>query len=337
MITFEVTTKALDTKLNMSSVHTPIPTIPNHMKFVFGGSAGMFATCFVQPLDLIKNRMQVCVVSGPTRPSSASVLISIARNEGFKTLYNGLSAGLLRQATYTTTRLGVYTFLLEKFSNSDGRPPGFLKKAALGMGAGACGAFVGTPAEICLIRMTADGNLPTAERRNYRNAFQAIFRISRDEGVLTLWRGAFPTMGRAMVSNAAQLSSYSQAKQLILQTGYLKDENFNTYVKDGIFCHFLASMFSGLLTAIISMPFDMAKTRIQNMRTIEAKPEFKGTFDVISQVIKHEGVSSLWKGFAPYYFRLGPHTVLTFVFLEQMNGWYKSMVLGQADGKSGGL
>ena len=55
--------------------------------------------------------------------------------------------------------------------------------------------------------------------RNYKNAFEAIFRIARTEGLLTLWRGALPTMGRAMVVNAAQLASYSQAKQLILQTG----------------------------------------------------------------------------------------------------------------------
>ena len=55
--------------------------------------------------------------------------------------------------------------------------------------------------------------------RNYKNAFEAIFRIARDEGLFTLWRGALPTMGRAMVVNAAQLASYSQAKQLILQTG----------------------------------------------------------------------------------------------------------------------
>ena len=61
--------------------------------------------------------------------------------------------------------VGVYTYLFEKFSNPDGSPPGFFKKAGLGMSAGACGAFVGTPAEIALIRMTADGNLPAAERR----------------------------------------------------------------------------------------------------------------------------------------------------------------------------
>lgn len=46
------------------------------------------------------------------------------------------------------------TFLI---SIRDGKPPGFLTKAAMGMSAGAVGSFIGTPAEIALIRMTADG------------------------------------------------------------------------------------------------------------------------------------------------------------------------------------
>ncbi len=85
--------------------------------------------------------------------------------------------------------------------------------------AGICGAFVGTPAEISLVRMTADGRLPEAERRNYKSVFDAILRISRQEGVLMLWRGAIPTMGRSMVVNGAQLSSYSQTKEILLKTG----------------------------------------------------------------------------------------------------------------------
>lgn len=60
-----------------------------------------------------------------------------------------------------------------------------------------------------------------AERRNYKNVFDALFRITREEGLFTLWRGAIPTMGRAMVVNAAQLASYSQAKQALLDTGIL--------------------------------------------------------------------------------------------------------------------
>ena len=100
---------------------------------------------------------------------------------------------------------------------------------------------------------------------------------------------------------------------------------------------FLASMFSGLVTTAASMPVDIAKTRIQNQKYIDGKPEYKGAIDVIMKVVRNEGVTSLWKGFTPYYFRLGPHTVLTFIFLEQMNKQYKIQVLGIKDAKGGGL
>ena len=70
--------------------------------------------------------------------------------------------------------------------------------------------------------------------------------------------------------------------------------------------------------------------------SITGKPEYKGAGDVLRRVINNEGFFSLWKGFTPYYFRLGPHTVLTFIFLEQMNKSYKLHVLG-IQGGSGGL
>ncbi|XP_059084516.1 mitochondrial 2-oxoglutarate/malate carrier protein-like isoform X2 [Tigriopus californicus] len=324
----EVTPNVMSRQTKDAPAPSAPATIPKAMKFFFGGTAGMGATCFVQPLDLVKNRMQIMKKQPGPKPTSLSVITSVVKNEGVMKLYNGLSAGLLRQATYTTTRLGIYTWLFENFSNPDGSPPSFFMKAALGMTAGACGAFVGTPAEVALIRMTSDGNLPADQRRNYKNVFEALARIFREEGLFTLWRGAIPTMGRAMVVNAAQLSSYSQAKQAIMGSGY---------VDDGIFCHFLASMFSGLVTTAASMPVDIAKTRIQNMTIVDGKPEYRGALDVILKVAKNEGFFSLWKGFTPYYFRLGPHTVLTFIFLEQMNRQYKVHVLGQTEAKGGGL
>lgn len=45
------------------------------------------------------------------------------------------------------------------------------------------------------------------------------------------------------------------------------------------------------------------------------------------RVVRYEGFFSLWKGFTPYYARLGPHTVLTSISLEQMNKAYKWLFL----------
>lgn len=69
------------------------------------------------------------------------------------------------------------------------------------------------------------------------------------------------------------------------------------------------------------------------MKMIDGKPEYKGALDVLFKVIRNEGFFALWKGFTPYYARLGPHTVLTFIFLEQMNSAYNEHVLGITGGR----
>ncbi|XP_067617766.1 mitochondrial 2-oxoglutarate/malate carrier protein [Eurosta solidaginis] len=293
--------------------------IPNGLKFLFGGLAGMGATMIVQPLDLVKTRMQISGAGGAVKEydSSFDCFKKVAKNEGPLALYKGIGAALLRQATYTTGRLGVYTYLTDTYQAHYKKAPGILETMAMGVAAGACGAFIGTPAEVALIRMASDGRLPLAERRNYSNVANALIRITREEGVSALWRGCVPTIGRAMVVNMTQLASYSQFKSYF-KTGPLK-------MDEGIKLHFSASMLSGFLTTITSMPLDIAKTRIQNMKTADdAKPEYKGTTDVLLKVARQEGVFALWKGFTPYFCRLGPHTVLTFIFLEQMNKFYRS-------------
>jgi solute carrier family 25 oxoglutarate transporter 11 len=166
--------------------------------------------------------------------------------------------------------------------------------------------------------MTADGRLPLAERRNYTGVGNALMRISREEGVLALWKGCVPTIGRAMIVNMAQLASYTQAKQKLLTYDYFTE---------GIELHFVASIFSGFVTTVASMPIDMAKTRIQNQRPdADGKIQYKGSIDVLTKVARHEGVLALWKGFTPYFARLGPHTVITFIFLEQLNLAYSNFL-----------
>jgi len=292
------------------------PEIPKYARFMMGGGAGMAATCFVQPLDLVKTRMQMSGIGGGVREHKTAfhALVNIARSEGLLALYNGLSAGLMRQATYTTTRLGIFTSLMDTFKKPN-ENISFLQKCAFGMVAGGSGAFVGTPAELALIRMTSDGRLPKHEQRGYKNVFDALFRVIKEEGVLTLWRGCLPTITRAVFVNMAQLATYSQVKQHLLSLEYFDDN---------IVCHFSSSMVSGLATTWASLPPDIVKTRIQSMKYIDGKPEYKGGIDVLKKVIRNEGVLALWKGFTPCYLRIGPHTVLCFIFLEQFQKFAKN-------------
>jgi len=73
----------------------------------------MGATCVVQPLDLVKTRMQISGTGGQAKEykNTIDAFTGILKKEGFTGIYKGIGAALLRQATYTTTRLGVFNYL----------------------------------------------------------------------------------------------------------------------------------------------------------------------------------------------------------------------------------
>eukprot|EP00042_Codosiga_hollandica_P033421 m.222816 g.222816 ORF g.222816 m.222816 type:complete len:297 (+) comp54183_c0_seq2:254-1144(+) len=287
---------------------------PEVIKFLFGGLAGTASSVIVHPFDVLKNRMQIAGRGTTQKVSVVVTAQALLSKEGPTGFYAGLTASMLRQMTYSTMRFGVYNSLLEKFSKG-GQTPSFAWKMAYGSIAGAMGALVGTPAEVALVRMAVDGTLPAAERRNYKGVVDALFRVVREEGVLTLWRGVNPTVARAVVLNATQLSFYSQAKEMLAH---------HAGMKDGIGLHTAASLISGFGCAVASLPVDILKTRIQNQKYVNGVPEYTGMTDVFVNIVRKEGVVSLWKGFFPYFTRLGPHTIFSFVFLEQLNGlWNK--------------
>ena len=132
---------------------------------------------------------------------------SIVAKEGFTGLYAGLSAALLRQATYTTARLGLFqTFHDELVKRNDGKALPLVQKAGAGLAAGGLGAIVGSPADLSLIRMQADGTLPPDRRRNYGNVGNALVSIVEEEGAGGLFVGAKATAVRAMAVRAESLS-----------------------------------------------------------------------------------------------------------------------------------
>lgn len=133
----------------------PTKTIPIAVRFLVGACAGVGATLVVQPLDLVKTRMQVSGEGGGKKMYSGplNAISQIVRKEGITGMYTGLSAAVLRQMTYTQTRFGIYTTLMAKYANEDGTPPGFASKLAFGATAGACGSVVGNPAGRCLLSL----------------------------------------------------------------------------------------------------------------------------------------------------------------------------------------
>lgn len=316
--------------------------------FVEGGIASIVAGCSTHPLDLIKVRMQLQGENGAPkinpapavqnlRPSLAfhttslsapgsirvplpqpqaarvgpiAVGVRIVQQEGVGALFQGVSATILRQTLYSTTRMGLYDMLKKKWTDPNSGSLPLTQKIAAGLIAGAIGAAVGNPADVAMVRMQADGRLPLAQRRNYTSVFDALTRMARQEGVASLWRGSSLTINRAMLVTASQLASYDQFKEMILEKGLMRD---------GLGTHVTASFAAGFVAAVASNPVDVIKTRVMNMKVEPgAEPPYAGPLDCAIKTVRAEGPLALYKGFVPTISRQGPFTVVLFVTLEQV-------------------
>jgi len=288
-------------------------------EFVCGVLAAMSGGMVTHPVDLVKVRMQLrgsaCDAQLSTgaqvqlqRPNILTTGYSVVRNEGGLALYRGLTATLTRQCTYIGTKFGIYNFLKVKLSDSDGSLS-FVGKCFCALTAGGLGAIVGNPADMCMVRMQADGRLPAAERRGYKNAFDAIRRVAAEEGIFTLWRGCGPTVQRGMVITAAQLAVYDDSKAAILNMGY----------KDGFLVHFSASMIAAAVASLVSNPIDVAKTRLQSMkRGPDGQFPYRSLPDCFVKTVKMEGPIGLYKGLGPTFARQAPLNCTVFIVIEQL-------------------
>lgn len=296
--------------------------------FVEGGIASIVAGCSTHPLDLIKVRMQLQgeASAAPLRPAFVfqsgnthaspprvgpiGVGVKIIQQEGIAALYSGVSATVLRQTLYSTTRMGLYDILKGKWTDPKTNSFPLMQKIAAGLIAGGIGAAVGNPADVAMVRMQADGRLPLAQRRNYKSVIDAITQMSKTEGVTSLWRGSSLTVNRAMLVTASQLATYDEIKEVILEKGVMKD---------GLGTHVTASFAAGFVAAVVSNPVDVMKTRVMNMKVEKGMvPQYNGALDCALKTIKAEGPMALYKGFIPTISRQGPFTVVLFVTLEQV-------------------
>lgn len=280
-------------------------------RFGMAGTAGCGATLCVHPLDVIRVNLQVDGGKGGSGQYRGMLHCaqSVFAREGPTGLYAGLSAGIFRQVTYGMPRMAFYPMLVEQVKTPEETAATLplWKKFLCGATAGGTASMFGVPSEVSLVRMAADTKLAANDplRRNYSSVVDALRRTARDEGVGALWSGAGPTVARAILLNAGQLAVYSDAKIRINEKLGL----------EGIALQFSSSLVASAFATALCCPADVLKSRIQN-----AQPgQFASVLACATSVVKEEGVRALWKGYTPAMIKLAPHTVISFVILDNLS------------------
>ncbi|KAK3043987.1 hypothetical protein LTS18_002485, partial [Coniosporium uncinatum] len=218
-----------------------------------------------------------------------------------------LSASILRQMTYSTTRFGVYEELKEVFTTATSQPS-FGSLVAMGSASGFLGGVAGNPADVLNVRMQHDAALPPEKRRNYKNAIDGLIRMAREEGAGSLMKGVLPNSARAVLMTASQLASYDGFKRVLLA---------NSSLGDNLTTHFTASFMAGFVATTICSPVDVIKTRVMSSH------DSKGLVHLLTEIVRNEGFGWMFRGWVPSFIRLGPHTIFTFMFLEQHKKIYR--------------
>lgn len=277
------------------------------LNFLTGGLSGMCATTIIQPIDLVKVRIQLRGEAGG-KTSPIDVAKELYKESGVKGFYRGIDSALLRQAIYASLRIGIYYSINDYISKNmlDGETPGAGYKALTSLSAGAIGSAIANPCDLALVRMQADSSLPEAQRRNYRNVFHAFSSIYKTEGFLGMYRGASPTVARAMSLNLSMLVTFDIVK------GKLEARNGKSHLTT-----FSATFISGIFTSVCSLPFDNMKTKMQKQTKGEdGKYMYENLRDCIKKSIAREGTFGLWTGLPTYYIRVAPHAMFTLLFAE---------------------
>ncbi|KAM6435182.1 solute carrier family 25 member 34 [Liasis olivaceus] len=285
--------------------------------FVLGAAACCMACVFTNPLEVVKTRLQL---QGELRSRGSyhrhyrgvlQATLAVSRADGLRGLQKGLTAGLLYQGLMNGVRFGFYSHAEDVGLTQ--HPGGTVAAGAV---AGALGAFVGSPAYLVKTHLQAQTAAAVAvgHQHNHESVSRAFEAIYKQQGLLGLWRGVNGAVPRVTVGSSVQLATFASAKEWVAKQQWFKEGSWMVALAGG--------MISSVAVAVAMTPFDVVSTRLYNQPVDEmgVGKHYRGFFDCFVRVSGKEGVLALYKGLGPAYLRLGPHTVLSLLFWDELRG-----------------
>lgn len=263
------------------------------------GGAAVFTVSFIHPIDVVKTRIQISAEYGTL--GMGGTVSKIAGEEGVLALWKGVNAAWLREASYTSLRLGLYEPVKVLFGADSVDAP-FYKKFAAGSAAGGIGSIAGNPFDVLKTKMMAS---PGKEVPSIVGTAKDLLA---NQGIGGFYRGIDSNIARAMVLNGTKMACYDQAKGVVVNaTGWERKAPQTT---------FFSAVAAGFFMTCTVSPFDMVRTRLMN-QPADAKI-YNNAVDCFFKIAKNEGPLTFWRGFMPIWSRFAPTTTLQLIIFEQL-------------------
>ena len=146
---------------------------------------------------------------------------------------------------------------------------------------------------------------------DYKGPIDGLKQLLASEGFAGMWRGTGVSMLRSAMVTGPHLTVYTTVKEVCVEKKLLDDAPP---------LHILASLCGGLAGILCNQPLDVVRNRLysQPLGPDGKGLMYSGALDCAQSLARAEGVRGFYRGFWSHYIRVGPHYVLTFVFLEQI-------------------
>ncbi|OWF37171.1 Solute carrier family 25 member 35 [Mizuhopecten yessoensis] len=254
-------------------------------EFVIGALSTSCAGFFTNPLEVVKTRMQL---QGELKArgkytvhyrNALHAFYTIAKQDGFIKLQNGLVPAIWYQMTMNGFRLGTYQVITNNGLTKDKNGDVVIYKS-IGAGAfsGCVGAFMGSPFYMVKTHLQSQSvqQIAVGYQHDHQGMMGAFRTVYSEGGILGLWRGVSAAMSRVMVGSAVQLTTFSKAKEAIAKK--------EVFPKGSAFVSLCASTISGVVVTCFMTPFDVVSTRIYN-QGLDAQGKgllYRGVLDSIA-------------------------------------------------------
>jgi len=256
--------------------------------FGAGAITGIVETLVIQPLDMVKTRLQLLEgVNGRLIPA----VKSIWREGGFFRFYRGVLPELAGAFPTSSVMLASAEIAKRQMTHWNGGVCNTFIAFCSGLFSGYVESFVTTPFQVIKVRMQAKEHLG-----KYSNSVQCFRKLMQAEGVLSLFIGLGPSFWRNCSWNSVYFACLYKIKTLLPVSHSPLNDGINATIAGAV---------SGGVACTVYSPFDVIKSRFQSqVYTSGIVPKYRYTVPSLIIIIRSEGIKALYKGLSPALLRM---------------------------------
>jgi hypothetical protein len=224
-----------------------------------GGLAGLVADGVVHPIDTVRARLMTS--SSTLSKSATTTLVNIASKEGIGALYRGFSAVAVGTIPGHALYFAGYEWSKKTLNRMIGAKTdsNFFVHLASGFVADIFGALAWNPMDVVKQRLQVQKANPLSSVQ-YSGSMDAVKKIIQQDGIKGLFRG----MGASILTYGPYVSLYFALYEQ-MKIFAASDRMFGTHdvAKLPFYIYLLGAAGAGSISAAVTTPLDVIKTRIQ--------------------------------------------------------------------------